>query len=199
MRVGQKNKLTYRWATKGSRPRAVHDQRTQSTYVFECGLSRAGRRRRPWCCRPATPKPCSFISMRLPRKSPRARTPSSFLIKPDGTSRRPSRSRAISRRCRCLRVRPSSIPRKTSGSSCATIGCQPHLQILRRYRRPLLLCLEYADRPTLEDHVHCSARLGNRASVVVRIGISLGYNLSASQDARPRQYRGPRASRLGRE
>ena len=34
MRVGQKNKLTYRWARKGSRPRAVHDQRTQSTYVF---------------------------------------------------------------------------------------------------------------------------------------------------------------------
>ena len=33
MRVGQKNKLTYRWAKKGSRPRAVHDQRTQSTYV----------------------------------------------------------------------------------------------------------------------------------------------------------------------
>src|SRR5215475_6056029 len=28
MRVGQKNKLTYRWAKKGSRPRAVHDQRT---------------------------------------------------------------------------------------------------------------------------------------------------------------------------
>src|SRR5437763_13102265 len=34
MRVGQKNKLTYRWARKGSRPRAAHDQRTQSTYVF---------------------------------------------------------------------------------------------------------------------------------------------------------------------
>jgi hypothetical protein len=34
MRVGQKNKLTYRWARKGSRPRAPHDQRTQSTYVF---------------------------------------------------------------------------------------------------------------------------------------------------------------------
>jgi hypothetical protein len=32
--VGQKNKLTYRWARKGSRPRAVHDQRTQSTYLF---------------------------------------------------------------------------------------------------------------------------------------------------------------------
>jgi hypothetical protein len=34
MRVGRKNKLTYRWARKGTRPRAVHDQRTQSTYVF---------------------------------------------------------------------------------------------------------------------------------------------------------------------
>src|SRR5690242_1966167 len=33
MRVGQKNKLTYRWNRKGSRPRATHDQRTQS-YLF---------------------------------------------------------------------------------------------------------------------------------------------------------------------
>src|SRR6266446_443939 len=52
------------------------------------------------------------------------------------------------------------------------LAVKSHLQILRRYRRPLLLCLEYADRPTLENHVHCSARLGNRASVAVRIGIS---------------------------
>ena len=34
MRVGQKNKRTYRWARKGSRPRTAHDQRTQSTYLF---------------------------------------------------------------------------------------------------------------------------------------------------------------------
>ena len=34
MRVGQKNKLTYRWARTGSRPRAIHDQRTESTYLF---------------------------------------------------------------------------------------------------------------------------------------------------------------------
>src|SRR5215831_8819918 len=29
-----KRTLTYRWARKGSRPRAAHDQRTQSTYLF---------------------------------------------------------------------------------------------------------------------------------------------------------------------
>jgi len=34
MRVGQKNKLTYVWAPKGTRPRLTHDQRTQSAYVF---------------------------------------------------------------------------------------------------------------------------------------------------------------------
>src|SRR5262245_46441772 len=49
MRVGQKNKLTYRWARKGSRPRAAHDQRTQSTYLFgavcpERGAGAAPRR-----------------------------------------------------------------------------------------------------------------------------------------------------------
>lgn len=34
MRAGQKNKLTYRWARKGSRPRATHDRRTRSTYLL---------------------------------------------------------------------------------------------------------------------------------------------------------------------
>ena len=42
MRVGQKNKLTYRWARKGSRPRAIHDQRTQSTYLFGAVCRGAG-------------------------------------------------------------------------------------------------------------------------------------------------------------
>ncbi len=33
-RIGQKNKLTRRWARKGSRPRAAHDQRTKWAYIF---------------------------------------------------------------------------------------------------------------------------------------------------------------------
>src|SRR5258708_13739726 len=35
MRGGQKNKLTYRWTRKGSRPRAAPDQRTQSASLFD--------------------------------------------------------------------------------------------------------------------------------------------------------------------
>ncbi len=34
MRVGQKNKLTYRWANHGTRPRAAHDLRTKRAYLF---------------------------------------------------------------------------------------------------------------------------------------------------------------------
>ena len=34
MRVGQKNKLTRRWARRGTRPRAAYDQRTKWAYLF---------------------------------------------------------------------------------------------------------------------------------------------------------------------
>jgi len=33
-RVGQKNKLTYRWAKRGTRPSAPRDQHAASTYIF---------------------------------------------------------------------------------------------------------------------------------------------------------------------
>ncbi|MBB6229552.1 transposase [Polymorphobacter multimanifer] len=33
-RVGQKNKITRRWARRGTRPSAPHDQRTRSVYIF---------------------------------------------------------------------------------------------------------------------------------------------------------------------
>jgi len=32
--VGQKNKITRRWAKRGTRPSAPHDQRTASAYIF---------------------------------------------------------------------------------------------------------------------------------------------------------------------
>jgi transposase len=33
-RIGQKNKITRRWAKRGTRPRAAHDQRTRWAYIF---------------------------------------------------------------------------------------------------------------------------------------------------------------------
>ena len=33
-RIGQKNKITRRWARRGTRPRTAHDQRTKWVYIF---------------------------------------------------------------------------------------------------------------------------------------------------------------------
>lgn len=42
-RIGQKNKITRRWARRGTRPVAPHDQRTASTYIFGAICPMAGK------------------------------------------------------------------------------------------------------------------------------------------------------------
>ena len=51
-RVGQKNKLTRRWARRGTRPRASTDQRTSSAYLFGAicpALGKGAGLVLPWC------------------------------------------------------------------------------------------------------------------------------------------------------
>src|SRR6266446_4319885 len=66
--------------------------------------------------------------------------------------------------------------RRSPGSNATVhaseLVVKPDLQILRRYRRPLLLRLEHPPRSALEDHVHRASRLGKRGLLNVRIGIS---------------------------
>src|SRR5439155_7138559 len=62
-------------------------------------------------------------------------------------------------------------PRAYLAVYAAELALEPHLQILRQYRRPLLLGLEHAHRPTVENHAHRPARLGRRRSISVRIGM----------------------------
>lgn len=88
MRVGQKNKLTYRWARKGSRPRAAHDQRTQSTYLFGAVCPELGTGAAlvlPFCNSEAN---AASSQMKSPPSSALALTPSSYSIRLDGTERR---------------------------------------------------------------------------------------------------------------
>ena len=42
-RIGQKNKITRRWAARGTRPFALKDQRTASTYIFGAICPALGR------------------------------------------------------------------------------------------------------------------------------------------------------------
>ena len=54
-RIGQKNKITRRWAKRGSRPSAPHDQRTASTYIFGAICPKDGKGA-ALICRPAIPR-----------------------------------------------------------------------------------------------------------------------------------------------
>ena len=50
--MGQKNKITRRWAKRGTRPSAPHDQRTKSAYIFGAICPKAGKGAglvMPWC------------------------------------------------------------------------------------------------------------------------------------------------------
>src|SRR6516165_5160691 len=78
----------------------------------------------PSCCRPATPKLCSFTSMRSQPKSRRARTLFSSSIKPGGMAPRPSRFQTTSRSCSSRHVHPNSTAKKISGNSCGRTGCR---------------------------------------------------------------------------
>jgi len=51
-RIGQKNKITRRWARRGTRPSAPQDQRTASTYIFGAICPKEGKGCGlilPWC------------------------------------------------------------------------------------------------------------------------------------------------------
>ena len=51
-RIGQKNKITRRWAAKGTRPRAPQDQRTKWAYIFGAICPAEGKGAGlvlPWC------------------------------------------------------------------------------------------------------------------------------------------------------
>src|SRR5262244_198276 len=65
-------------------------------------------------------------------------------------------------------------PGKHLAVHASELVVKPDFQILRRYRRPLLLRLEHTHRPTLEDYVHRATRLGSSRSLNLRIGIRLG-------------------------
>lgn len=92
MRVDQKNKLTYRWAKKGSRPRAIHDQRTQSTYLFGAVCPELGTGAAlvlPACNTGAMQLHLTEIAIRITPGAVRCLS----LIKPAGTLRKTSSSK----------------------------------------------------------------------------------------------------------
>ena len=171
MRVGQKNKLTYRWARKGSRPRAVHDQRTQSTYLFGAVCPELGTGAAlvlPACNTEAMQLHLNEIASKV--------TPGAHaIVILDQAGWHGAKDLKIPNNISLLPLPPRSPelnPQENIWQFMrAKLAVKPRLQILRRHRRSLLLRLEHSHRPALENHVHRPPRLGIGRSLIVRIGI----------------------------
>jgi hypothetical protein len=172
MRVGQKNKLTYRWARKGSRPRATHDQRTQSTYLFGAVCPERGAGAAlvlPACNSEAMQLHLDEIATRV--------TPGAHaIVLLDQAGWHGGKVLKVPHNISLMPLPPARPRTQRPGKHLALhateLALEPGLQILRRYRRSLLLRLEHAHRSALEDHVRRAPRLGDRGLLNVRIGIS---------------------------
>ncbi len=159
-RVGQKNKITRRWAKRGTRPSAPRDQRTSSAYIFGAICPAEGKGAGLSSCRPATARPWPCISRRSQLLWRLERTPSSSSTRRDGMSRRSCRRPATSRSCLCPRNPRVEPSREHLAVHARQLAFEPRLQILRRHPRPLLLRMEQAHRYALENHVHRNKRMG---------------------------------------
>jgi hypothetical protein len=121
-RVGQKNKITRRWAKARDKALAPKDQRTKSAYIFGAICPELGKA--PGSSYPsAIPKPWPCTSPKYPchRAGRPCRCPDG---RPDGT--RPASSGGA-RQHQHHPVRPSapsSTRSRTSGCSFATTGCR---------------------------------------------------------------------------
>src|SRR5262249_2097637 len=113
----------------------------------------------PSCCRPATPKLCSFTLMRSQPKSRRALTLFSSSIKPGGMAPRPSRFQTTSRSCSSRHVRPNSTAKKISGNSCGRIGCRTE------FSNPSTTSSITAATPGTRSSISCGKSGASRAAI----------------------------------
>jgi hypothetical protein len=197
MRVGQKNKLTYRWARKGSRPRATHDQRTQSTYLFGAVCPEHGTGAAlvlPFCNTEA-------MQLHLDEIAARVSAGAHAIVILDQAGWHGAKGLKIPRNLSLLPLPAACAraqsPRKYLAVHATELAVEPNLQILRRHRRSLLLRLEHPHQSALENHDRRTPRLGRRRSVNLSIGItySRGRGAMHSKPAskkRPQRMPGPK-------
>jgi len=139
MRLGQKNQLTYRWARKGSRPGAAHEQRTQSTYLFGAVCPERGAVAAlvlPACNTEAMQLHLDEIATKI--------TPGAHaILLLDQAEWHSAKVLKVSEQYLTLAAPATRTrtqrPRKYLAIHAAELVVEPNFQILRRHRRPLLL------------------------------------------------------------
>src|SRR5271165_5134965 len=157
-RIGQKNKITRRWAKRGSRPSAPKDQRTASAYIFGAICPKDGKGAAlvmPRCDTEAMNLHLAEIATQIAPGAHAALLVDQAGWHLSGRLIVPSHADPVSGKV--PRAEPAG---KRLAVHARKLALKSDLQILRRHRRPLLRGLEQARRSTLADHVHRNARLG---------------------------------------
>ena len=133
MRVGQKNKLTYRWARKGSRP-VLPTINGPIDLSVRCGLPERGAGAAlvlPACN-------CEAMQLHLDEIATKVAPGAHAILLLDQAGWHCAKALVVPSNVSLLPLpprAPNSTARKTSGSSCVRIVVKPDFQILRRYRR----------------------------------------------------------------
>ena len=136
-RIGQKNKITRRWAKRGTRPSAPRDQRTASTYIFGAVCPKEGKGA-------ALILPtCNTEAMNLTLEIAAAVAPGAHAVLLVDQAwlahvRRASSCHPTSPLWRCTEMSRAQSGRKRLAVPARQLAFEPRLQILRRSRRPLL-------------------------------------------------------------
>jgi Putative transposase len=127
------------------------------------------------CSKPVPRVPSTSLRTIAPKaiaRSPLLPSPSVLsAVAPCGGSQSCHAPATLTRTAAAARTR-TQRPGKHLAVHASQLVVKPDFQILRRYRRPLLLRLEHTHRPTLEDYVHRATRLGSSRSLNLRIGIT---------------------------
>ncbi len=152
-RVGQKNTITRRWARRGTRPRAPHDQRTQWAYIFGAICPAKGKGAglvMPWCDTQAMTEHLKEISAAV---DPGAHA----VLMLDQAGWHGSAGLIVPANVTLLPL-PPSVARVEPGRErlavhARQLAVEPDFHVLRRHRRTLLRRLEQARRSALNNHV----------------------------------------------
>ena len=164
-RIGQKNKLTRRWARRGTRPRAPRDQRTEWAYIFGAICPAKGKGAKsglvmPWCDTDAMAAHLIEISAAV---DPGAHAV--LIVDQAGWHLTPKL--AILDNITVLALPPRS-PELNPVENVWQFMRDNWLsnRIFKSYEDIVALCcasLEQPHRPTMEDHVPRHAQMGDQA------------------------------------
>jgi putative transposase len=158
--VGQKNKITRRWARRGTRPAAPHDQRTQSAYIFGALCPAAGKAAGlvlPRCNTQA-------MALHLEEISQAVAPGAQAVVLLDQAGWHSSRKLPVPDNLTLLHLpakSPELNPAENVWQFLRDNWLSNRLRLLPRDPRPLPLRLEQPRRSALADHLHRPARVGS--------------------------------------